>query len=149
MLTETFVLSPELRYAAIEGTAEFLNGDVDMKFQVEDEGKMFIFVEDAQAEFDDIDISVSGSAMSGLYNIIIQLFHQKIIHNITELINRSIRHDVPKALNSYLSNLPSAVRPGCLTCTHRALLYCLFFVDGLLEQFFGPVVLQHLYALIS
>ena len=98
------------RRTAVEGTATFLDGDVDMKFQVQDEGRIMIFVEDAQAEFDDIDIRISGSAISGLYNIIIQLFHEKIVRKITDLINQSIRHDVPKALNSYLSNLPSAVR---------------------------------------
>jgi hypothetical protein len=82
-----------------------------MKFQVQDEGKIMIFVEEGKAEFDDIDVSISKSAMSWLYNTILQLFHQKIVQQITDLINRSIKHDVPKALNAYLSDLPSAVRP--------------------------------------
>lgn len=97
--------------AVADGTAQFLNGDVDMEFQVEDEGRIMIHVEEASVSFEDIEISVSKSAMGWLYNAILQLFHQKLVHKITDLINLSIKHDLPKALNAYLSDLPSAVRP--------------------------------------
>jgi hypothetical protein len=100
--------------AAADGTAQFMNGDVDMTFQVEDEGRIMILVQDASAAFDDINISISKTPMSFLYNTILQLFHQKLVHQITDLINQSIKHDVPKALNSYLSDLPSSVRPSLL-----------------------------------
>ena len=93
-----------------------MNGDVDMKFQVEDEGRIMIYVEDAHAEFDDIEISVSKSVMGWLYNAILQLFHQKLVNKITDLINSSIKHDVPKALNAYLADLPSAVRLCTCAC---------------------------------
>lgn len=81
-----------------------------------------IFVEDAHAEFDDIEISVSKSVMGWLYNAILQLFHQKLVNKVTDLIYNSIKHDVPKALNAYLADLPSAVRPQngsmCLQVAH-------------------------------
>lgn len=97
-----------------------MNGDVDMKFQVEDEGRIMIYVEDAHAEFDDIEISVSKSVMGWLYNAILQLFHQKLVNKITDLINSSIKHDVPKALNAYLADLPSAVRLCTCACPLRS-----------------------------
>lgn len=92
------------------GKAEFQSGDVDMRFQVADEGRIMLLVDSAKVAFEDITVSVSKASLDWLYNAILKVFHKALVDQITTLINMSLKNDVPKTINAYLADLPSTVR---------------------------------------
>lgn len=60
--------------------------------------------------FRDVILSVKAPGPFGwLYDVLLSLFHDKIVSAINKDVAHALRSDVPKALNAYLSEVPAQV----------------------------------------
>ena len=60
-------------------------------------------------QFDAVDIHVEGSKLELVYNAVVALFHATIVRDINTAMALALTDDMPKTVNSYLSDVPEEV----------------------------------------
>ena len=95
-----------------DGAVDFQRGSLQASFELHDEGRLMLDLDQraSSLDFSDISVSVSKAPLQAVYAVLLKLFHDQIARKIGAAMNQVLRQSAPKAINALLSNVPSQVR---------------------------------------